>query len=190
MPKDYKHTRRRRSPEKKSSKWRWFFSGLILGITVSAAGLLLGRMPDIFSIATGKQDAPRPSPTAAETPPADNERKKPHFDFYTMLPEMEVAVPEGEIEEARPSADEEPQPLRGTYVLQVGSFRKHGDAERLQASLALLGLEAHVQTVSINGEETWHRVRLGPFSETSRFNEARGRLYENQIDARVWKLRN
>jgi cell division protein FtsN len=75
-------------------------------------------------------------------------------------------------------------------VLQVGSFRDLSEADRQKATLALIGLEADIQTVSIDGEETWHRVRLGPYQSLDALNEARGRLYENHIDTIVYKLKD
>ena len=77
----------------------------------------------------------------------------------------------------------------GTYVLQVGSFRNPGEAERRRASLALLGLEARVQTIAIDGEAIWHRVQVGPYEELNALNNARVRLRENDIEAIALKVR-
>ena len=77
----------------------------------------------------------------------------------------------------------------GTYVLQVGSFRNEAEAERRRASLALLGLEARVQTIAIDGEATWHRVQVGPYEEVGALNDARVRLRENGIETMALKVR-
>ena len=82
------------------------------------------------------------------------------------------------------------QPVEASYVVQVASFRKLGDADRLKANLALLGLEGHIQTVSINGEEIWHRVRVGPFDKLNQLNQARDHLNQNDYEAKVYKLGN
>ena len=76
------------------------------------------------------------------------------------------------------------------YVLQAGSFRHAGDAESMRARLALIGIEAAVQTVSIDGQATWHRVRVGPYTELRALNRARIRLRENQIEALALKVRS
>ena len=76
-----------------------------------------------------------------------------------------------------------------SYLLQVGSFRKRSEADRLRARLALLGVEARIQRVSIDGRDAWHRVRVGPFSDLSKANEVRARLKANQITAMVMKLK-
>ena len=122
---------------------------------------------------------------------SEPEAPQTRFEFYTLLPEMEVAVPEQELR-SKPTVEAqtvEPSEAGDTYLLQVGSFRLREEAERLKASLALLGLEANLQTVSVNGEETWHRVRVGPYRNVKALNEARQQLRDNQYDAMVLKIR-
>ena len=46
---------------------------------------------------------------------------------------------------------------RASYLYQI--------ADRLRASLALQGFESHVQSIAIDGRDTWHRVRLGPLND-------------------------
>ena len=193
MARDYKNTRRGSEVES-PPKWRWFLAGFTLGATLSAlvlvtyevSGLFGKWMHDLEARSAGPQESP---PLAEDRAPAS----KPKFEFYTMLPEMEVTVPESEIEPP-PVAAEEPREevpeADQSYVLQVGSFRQLEEADRQKATLALLGLEADIQTVSIDGDETWHRVRLGPYKSLDALTQARGQLYENQIDAIVLKLKN
>ena len=193
MPRDYKNTRRsgKRSTPKSSHSWRGFFVGLLIGCVGTAAVFVAERL-DLVSFSTSA--SVRPTPTGS-TETVDDEVDKPRFEFYSMLPEMEVAVREEEIEPRPdtviPPADDEyssePEALAHAYVLQVGSFRKYEDADSLKARLALLGLEAEIQTVSINGEQTWHRVRLGPFTERDTLGNARLRLSENNYEAMVFK---
>ena len=76
------------------------------------------------------------------------------------------------------------------YVLQVASFRSIDDADGMRARLALLGLEAVVQTVAIDGEAAWHRVRVGPYTELRALNRARIRLRENHIESLALKVRS
>ena len=74
-------------------------------------------------------------------------------------------------------------------MLQVGSFRSSREAERRRASLALLGLEARVQEIAVDGEAIWHRVQVGPYDELNALNNARVRLRENDIEAIALKVR-
>jgi cell division protein FtsN len=124
--------------------------------------------------------------TRVETPPPT---PKPRFDFYNLLPEMEVIVPEREI-----SGTATPQGVKrveepGTYLLQAGSFRSEQQADQLRARLALLGLETSIQTVSIDSRQAWHRVRVGPFSNLRDLNAARSLLKRNGVDAILIRLK-
>jgi len=127
---------------------------------------------------------------SAPPPPAKpvSEAPRPRFEFYTILPEMEVPVQDEALPRRAARPPKAPQE-KGTYLLQVASFRSHQEADRLKASLALLGMEADIQTVSIDGKATWHRVRLGPFSSFSRANEVRQRLRAHDLDAMVLKVK-
>ena len=60
------------------------------------------------------------------------------YEFYTVLPESEIVIPEQELlqrERSKPAA----QQKKHAYILQAGSFRKKQQAETLKARLALLG---------------------------------------------------
>jgi cell division protein FtsN len=76
------------------------------------------------------------------------------------------------------------------YMLQVGSFRALSDADRLRATLTLGGHEALIQTVSVNGSDTWHRVRLGPFGDLNQANRARDALARDQVNSMMLRIRS
>jgi len=123
------------------------------------------------------------------------ENKKPRFEFYTILSELEVFVPEPEIEEIKTaSANKNPPPVNKVnatgkkYLLQAGSFKSQQDAERLKASLALLGVMSSIQSVSIN-QDNWHRVRIGPFSNPTQLRETLSTLKQNNIHAMTMELK-
>src|SRR5690606_38967342 len=126
--------------------------------------------------------APPPEPAApSDALPA------PKFDFYKILPEIEVTVPESETVAPPPAA--EPGPPEAptadaapaappAYVLQVGSFQRFEDADQAKAELALQGVQATIQRVVINGEDVWHRVHVGPFSAVGEAQAMRARLLQ------------
>ena len=181
MARDYKHAGRGPRSESRIS------SGLL--------GLVAGFAAGFGAAVVLQVGVPERKPevrTVAETPakratPAATEEKKPRFDFYQMLPNFEVVVPEQEQEVQRPGeVAKMEQP--GTYVLQAGSFRSAADADKLRAMLALAGLESSVQTVTIDRDQTWHRVRIGPFDNLERLNAARARLAQHEIQALVIRL--
>jgi cell division protein FtsN len=163
-----------------------------IGIGFAAAAFIAFR-GDLPFFPGDTAEFPVPDPEAGETmaeaaPVEPDEPDEPRYDFFTVLPEMEVVVPERELRER---ADEAPEAATaGTpadrYVLQAGSFRSASDAEQLKARLALLGLVAQVQTVTVDAV-TWHRVRLGPVDGARAADELRRRLDDEGFDAMVMK---
>ena len=96
---------------------------------------------------------------------------EPTFDFYDILPEMEVKVtPPPQVSakkenEKRPVEKKEQTKKTDKsvrYLIQVGSFRVKTDAERYKAEIALLGIASTIQAVTIDNQATWHRVLIGP----------------------------
>ena len=68
----------------------------------------------------------------------------------------------------------------------MGSFRAASDAEQLKARLALIGIVAQVQTVTVD-DTTWHRVRVGPVASAREADAMRERLQQNDIPSLVMK---
>ena len=156
--------------------WAWLLAGLAIGLSIALYTSLKDR-------------AKQPAPPTAGAPPAqsktdnnkadDKKSTKPKFDFYTILPEMEVIVPDTRNKAGQAASVDRPS----TYFLQVGSFRNYGDADNLKAQLALLGVESKIEEVSANNNETWHRVRVGPYQDLRELNKIRTRLLNNNISA-------
>ena len=112
---------------------------------------------------------------------------EPKFDFYKILPNMEVNVSEWEADSNKPDgtiADKS-----GVYILQVGSFEQYEAADEIKAKLALLGINADIQRVVINGRDIRHRVRVGPYKDPAKLQEARDRLLANNFDFMLLKLK-
>jgi cell division protein FtsN len=170
----------------------WALLGFGVGLFVAFLAYLRYGQPAPTTAGASLPPATTPAPPAPAAPPASAPATapgKPRFEFYTLLPEMEVPVPANGSARAE---EKSPPPVRAsgeTYVLQVGSFRTPGDADRLKASLTLMGLDATVQTVSVDGKATWHRVRVGPYTDMARVNEVRRRLKENDLEAVLLKLK-
>ncbi len=59
----------------------------------------------------------------------------------------------------------------------------------MKASLALLGIQAEIQKVTINNKETYHRVRSGPYHSSQQINKIRTQLQKNRIKSLLIKLR-
>lgn len=165
--------------------WLSFLSGLALGLFVALLVYLQAHAPRSAQTQATTQEQPAETPTGTAGSPAV---KKPRFDFYTILPEMEVKVPEWEVaKDARKSPE---TPARAAaYMLQVGSFQRYEDADRIKARLALIGVSADVQPVVINGKDTWHRVRVGPFQDLNKLQATRSRLAENHISFMLVRMK-
>jgi len=155
-----------------------FTAGVVCGLAIATVAWIGGYLPS-------GSDTPSGLPAGHDEPPiAQNESngRSRQYDFFTVLPEIEVVVPQREIEErARERDDAAPN---GPYMIQVGSFRSQADADSLRARLTLLGLDTSIQTVTVN-EATWHRVRVGPFDSARAADGARRRLQENGHEAMV-----
>ena len=142
------------------------------------AKVIKETIQDVREVKKQQVEAPaQPKETIAE-------KAKPSFDFYYILPELEVAVPEQEL--AAQSKQESHVEQSTEYILQVGSFRQLEQADQLKAKLALQGIESNIQTVNIN-TDTWHRVRIGPIRNMSKLEQTRKRLRENSISSIVVK---
>ena len=188
MARDYKHRAQTKKVKKPLPGWLWLITGLLLGVFLMGLFWLKGQSIDIGGEWVGAkpdrppQGKPAAAPRSAEVPPSP----KPRFDFYTMLPKMEVVVPDDELDQepAAPASNAQP----ATYLVQVGSFRKAADADRLKAQLALLGFEARVASARISSHDTRYRVRSGPYRGKQALNKARRRLADNGFKGLVIRV--
>ena len=168
-----------------------FLAGLLAGLFVAVIVYL-----NTYDSGNGDINSPelvienRPDKTAiaeSETEP-DDQVPEPRFDFYQILPNMEVNVSEWETDTQKES-EELQQDESGVYILQVGSFEQQEAADELKARLALLGIQADIQRVVINGRDIRHRVRVGPYKDLDKLQEARDRLLANNLDYMLLKLK-
>jgi cell division protein FtsN len=132
------------------------------------------------------RNSTRQQPSTSATEPTDN-----RFDFYEVLPQFEVDVSSASNEHAgnAPALRSRPVEEPGRYLLQAGSFSSSADADRLQANLALRGIESQVQRVTIDGT-VFHRVQIGPTTDLDSLNRTRRQLSDAGIDALVRKARD
>lgn len=193
MPRDY---------AKKSSKtkkplpgWLWMTGGLVIGLFVALLVYInehqqKDNTPTISGVIEGFQkDIKEARKVANQGALKSGAEKKSSqsFDFYTILPELEVAIPDLKL-----SSDTETHANEGKdkYILQAGSFRKYEVAHRLKGNLAMLGVAADIQTVTINDKDTWHRIRIGPFSSLRKLDQTRRRLQKNGVHSIVLKIKS
>jgi cell division protein FtsN len=204
--------RNRNSRRRESAPgWVWMLFGLGLGLII-AIGVYL-RVPPATAPASGAT-ATTPASTsaassvrAAEAAPAEAARQRPaerpranakpaatagvgkRFEFYEILPQFEVVVPDDDDTPPATAARPRPRPVEtpGSFLLQAGSFSAAGDADRLQANLALLGVESHVQRVTIDSA-TFNRVRIGPIADLEAAKRTQRRLRDAGIDTLLMQV--
>lgn len=187
--------------------WVWLALGVLLGLGIATLMLLQGWAPTLRKPNSPQPNPQATAPKASEPAVADDPRKaaaapKKSYDFYSVLPEMEVVIPDAELsakaraEQQRQQAAAQNPAAAGTtpppepavaatgarYVLQAGSYPDPKAAEELKAKLALSGFVAKVQSVNVNGK-TWHRVRVGPYSSASDVEAAKSGLAEAGVNA-------
>ncbi|HXH03623.1 MAG TPA: SPOR domain-containing protein [Candidatus Competibacteraceae bacterium] len=149
-----------------------------------------------------------PSPAAPSTgrgqaaqsealPPA----AKPKYDFYKVLPERQVVVGEEPAATPMPRLQAMPpagvgqqaavtppagtaapaKPGGGRYLLQVGAFSNYAEADRVKASLALLGVNARIEVGKASDGSPLNRVRIGPLKDSQQMQALRKRLQEHNF---------
>ena len=213
-------TQARRSGSQGMPGWAWLLIGLLLGALAFAAVFLR----DKWNIPANL--LPQPNPQAQAPAPKDDdavvaepvEKPKPKYDFYTLLPEKEVVIPDAELDaqaraearNAKPKpAETAPAPTASTvsnpasaspasapaetadnarYLIQAGAFRGSEEAESLKARIALTGEIARVEPASINGT-TVYRVRMGPYPNASALAAAKQALANHGITAQAIRVK-
>jgi len=208
MPTSSRDLKGRKVTTKKSVPgYVWMFAGLFIGLFIAFI-IYLSKQPaeDISFTESVKQElqkAREQKKTASikeedkTNHSTDNKpsNEKPRFEFYTILSELEVFVPEPEIkvsnktESAESNSHASPSSSSAKkYLLQAGSFKSNADAERLKATLGLLGVLSSIESVSINND-SWHRVRIGPFNNPNDLRETLSTLKQNNIHAMTMELK-
>ena len=234
--------------------WAWLVLGILITLAVvlalprllksdgSSDGFFRPRAnPDALPAAVGAGgEAIAPDTTQpGNAAPAGEDKPKPTYDFYTLLPGEEVAMTDAELaasaraesaaqEKAAqqaaaeaaataagasqpglpapvadpasatpstPTAPEPPKPVASMppaskasdatdarYILQAGAFGASGDAEAVKAKIALLGLNARVESAQISGK-TVYRVRMGPYGTASELADAKAKLSSGGLPA-------
>src|SRR5210317_1082098 len=117
----------RRRVKKKGSggipAWFWLLGGILIGLGTALALMFKGYLPEL------KQHLPsvdEPSAKSSEPALLEGEQevadkpKKPRYDFFTLLPEMEVVVPEQELsrkaDSPESSSDANPSEPGDSYI--------------------------------------------------------------------------
>lgn len=182
--------------------WAWLLLGLALGAAGAALFYISQSRPSPLTPAPGQPqrarattapavpDATVPAPQTPALPAPTSNR----YEFYDLLKQGEFPEPD---QGKAPSTPSVPVPVpvpmpstpppadapSGRHILQVGSYRSFEDADRVKASLALLGIGSRIEKAQLKNGETWYRVRVGPFTDARQLEASRAQMKANGINA-------
>jgi cell division protein FtsN len=162
--------------------------GLVLGLCIAlGVAWYINKVPSPFLARTAPASTANP-PVAPGARPEDKVARvpeaKPRFDFYKILPGTEEPATDQQLKEAQKA----PAPSKEAFFLQAGAFQSAADADNLKARLALLGVEATIQTTSVPDKGLWHRVRIGPYTSVDQLNRTRDTLKSNGVETTLIKV--
>lgn len=178
----------RKKKKQQTPGWVWLFTGLAIGLSIAAAIYIQDRGGASAVVKKASEALPERKSEPRQSAKKAEKKKGVEFTFYDDLPNNEVIIPEEDFEVRRNQPETEIQ-APGSYILQVGSFSSSGDAEWLKANLALMGLPAHIQKVSVDSRN-YHRVRIGPVNDLDELNRTRAQLIEADIQAMIIRVDN
>ena len=188
MADDYKHIA---TPVQKQKQFPWLPVILMLLLLATGAGTALWVAKTTQKTENTVQ-APEPEPeTTTDEQQATEETKKEQeeeepteeqqFDFYTVLPQMEVPIID-----ARPPGQKEPEQPKdkpselpeitasgNSYFLQIGSFQDEQAAMELRDRINTMKLKSSIQKVRLMNSGVWYRVNVGPFARLAASDKAR-----------------
>lgn len=192
MSRDYKPAPKASSAKKSGNPMLvGIIIGLFLGLAIAlAVAIFIKGSPSPFlerkpqpAVAAGGTTAPASTPEEEKRPEGKPKEEKPRFDFYTILPGTEEPVSEKDIKQ-----QDSESAAKSQYYLQAGAFQKEADADNLKAKLALMGVEANIQTATVPDKGVWHRVRVGPYNNVDDLNRVRSTLSQNGISTSLVKV--
>jgi cell division protein FtsN len=182
MSKDYKRPEPR-SRRSGSSLLVGILIGLVLGLGIAlAVAWYINKMPNPF---LSRPPVAKSEPAKSEEKPAKAPVGKPRFDFYKILPGTEEPATDQQLRDAQKKST---AAVKETFFLQAGAFQNAPDADNLKARLALLGVEATIQTTTLADKGVWHRVRVGPYTSVEELNRTRDTLKQNGVDTALIKV--
>lgn len=111
------------------------------------------------------------------------EQPQNQYDFYSMLPKMQVKV-----------SNQNPNiaslnPNQPYYLLQVATSTDEQAAENLVTKLGVMGLNADVKKLS-NGAITHYEIIVGPYTSTQNARTDQAYLHTNHYDSILLKINN
>lgn len=190
MARDYaKRPNKKRKTGSKSKKGSggavWLLMGVVIGLSLAIVGYVKfeGRIkaPEAL-VAVLQPKAPQ------QKAPAVLAQAKPKFEFYSLLPKMEVEVAHQAT--AKPSLStpiETPALQKVKFRLQLASFKQFSDADSLKAKLTLEGYKLEIAAITLPSGEIWYRVRTPVLNDRSTALNLQKKLQKQSVASIVVK---
>lgn len=176
--------KRRKSNQGSGNKlpgWMHMLLGLAIGLAVALGIYVRERLP-AEPVAPAGIPAPAENtiPGVREAAPESEPEPRVTFDFYEMLPNLDVDVYEEPQQLPKPTpVPAKPNP--GIYILQAGSFSRLEDANRRKAEIALLGVRSDIKKGTASGR-TVYRVYTNPLESGDEVNRISTLLQDSDIE--------
>lgn len=198
MARDYKdraNLSRKKTQQTRVAWWKWILIVVLISLFTGFL-FFLGNSEPEFEIEEKQQTklisiSKKTKQTKPATSPKHQDKKpqEPQFDFYTILPETEIVVPDYEIStRSREEQFGKRKTQTNEYILQAGAFRDFSQADQLRARLALMGIESRVEKAKV-GNVVWNRVKIGPYTRSSSVSVVKKRLRNSGIDVIVTEVK-
>lgn len=180
----------------------WLLVGLFLGVggtlgfSLYREGTWLQWIPSHFSnpLLNAKNPSDKKPVSAAgkSTRPLKQEPRETgvelaqRFQFYQLLPGMEVQLPDrdtaaqSQVIAKAPSKPIQRQLAATGYIIQAAAYRQRTTAEKLKNRLSQQGFKTRIQAIEAE-DGAWFRIILGPFADESRALQQKKRLQQHQI---------
>lgn len=187
-----RRTAGRRKADQRKPGWVWGAVGLATGLAFAGYIYFSGMRGPVVATATPApvvtvKKLAEPKPEVPEEEPEEGIT----FDFYDMLPNLDVEVYEDKKPAAvavapqpapkPPAPASEPASAPGIYILQAGSFSRFEDANRRKAQMALLGVRADIKRGTA-GAKTVYRVYTKPLETPADVNRVSKQLNDANIE--------
>jgi len=137
------------------------------------------------AILEGRTEKPKTEPAPEKKPVAKPADKTPETGQIKNKETVKDKTAAKEKEKAKPQTADTTR-----FSLQAGSFKSQAEAERRKAKVALQGLPARVQQVTVKEGQVWYRVIVGPFKGKETSEKAQGSLRGDGIDSLMVKEKN
>ena len=212
MSMDMKNSRRPSSGKQGNSIWFGMIIGVLVGVGIAVGVALflnrnspfLNQEPNASASSPVHLEPQASAPEilhpsgnhAVDTVPNIGEASMPtaseiatpaqtvDYDFYKVLSGTHSKEDTHRLDVNKTSSENNKATISAKRYLQLGAFQSEQQADNLKAKLALIGIEAQIQSKD-NGTMILHRVRIGPFLSQEALDRVRTQLKASNIESTI-----